>query len=204
MYNIGAIRERFLDGEYAISDHAIVEARKDGIEPDTVEKLEWVAINGKVIEEYPERYRILVYAEINEDKLPIHIIIDYSFDEEPVIVTSYVPDSRYWLNFQKRKNKEVKMIIPKKRKCPECGGNMLPKLINLLYKKEDCKMEVDVIGIPANVCGKCFYRIIPGKVAKYIDSLVDPVFESQANQKEILLPPPHIDIQFPAIDIRTA
>jgi len=34
------IRERFRSGEYAVSDHAIIEARKDGIEPHTVIKLE--------------------------------------------------------------------------------------------------------------------------------------------------------------------
>lgn len=61
-------------------------------------------------------------------------------------------------------------------------------------------MEVEVIGIPANVCTKCFYRIIPGKVAKYIDSLVDPIFESQAKQEEMVLPAPHVDIQFPALE----
>ena len=44
------LRQRFIDGEYAVSDHAIIEARKDGIEPLTVEKLEWVAINGEIIE----------------------------------------------------------------------------------------------------------------------------------------------------------
>ncbi len=60
-------------------------------------------------------------------------------------------------------------------------------------------MQVEVIGIPANVCEKCFYRIIPAKVAKYIDSLVDPIFQSQAGQKEPVLPAPHIDIQFPAL-----
>ena len=45
---IEAIRERFRNGEYAISDHALIEARKDGIEPRTVEKLEaegtWKAV----------------------------------------------------------------------------------------------------------------------------------------------------------------
>ncbi|MCP5048259.1 MAG: hypothetical protein GY940_13890 [bacterium] len=46
----------------------------------------------------------------------------------------------------------------------------------------------------------CFYRIIPGKVAKYIDSLVDPIFESQGKQKELILPTPHVDIRFPALD----
>jgi hypothetical protein len=92
------------------------------------------------------------------------------------------------------------MIVIKKRNCPECRGEMLPKLINLLYKREHCEMQVEVIGIPANVCTKCFYRIIPGKVAKYIDSLIDPIFESQVKQREVILPAPHIDIQFPSIE----
>jgi hypothetical protein len=97
------IRKRFHSGEYAVSDHAIIEARKDGIEPRTITKLEWVAIHGKVIEEYSERERILLYAELPEDRLPVHIVVEYSFREEPVIVTSYVPDSRHWIEYQIRK-----------------------------------------------------------------------------------------------------
>ena len=97
------IREKFREGEYAVSDHAIIEARKDGIEPNTVKKMEWVAINGKVVEEYPDRYRILIYAELEQDQLPVHVIVDYSSKEEPVIVTSYVPDDRFWIKSQIRK-----------------------------------------------------------------------------------------------------
>lgn len=97
------IRKRFRSGEYAVSDHAIIEARKDGIEPCTITKLEWVAIHGKVIEEYPEREKMLLYAELPEDRLPVHIVVEYSFREEPVIVTSYVPDSRRWVKYQIRK-----------------------------------------------------------------------------------------------------
>ena len=103
LVDIEYIRKRFIDGEYAISDHAIIEARKDGIVPRTVEKLEWVAISGEVIEEYIDRKRVLIYAELKEDKLPVHIIVDYSFWEEPVIVISYVPDSRYWIKCKIRK-----------------------------------------------------------------------------------------------------
>ncbi len=73
----------------------------------------------------------------------------------------------------------------------------MPKLINLLYKRNKCDIQIDVIGIPANVCKKCYYRIIPGKIAKYIDSLVDPIFESETKQKERVMPSPHIGIQFP-------
>jgi hypothetical protein len=108
LIDIEYIRKRFIDGEYAISDHAIIEARKDGIDPGTVVKLEWVAVNGKVIEEYVDRKRVLMYAELKEEKLPVHIVVDYSFGEEPVIVTSYVPDSRYWIKYKVRKNKRTK------------------------------------------------------------------------------------------------
>jgi hypothetical protein len=100
------MRKRFIDGEYAISDHAIIEARKDGIDPRTVEKLEWVAINGEVVEEYVDRKRVLVYAELKEENLPVHIIVDYTLLEEPVIVTAYVPDNRYWLNYKTRKTRK--------------------------------------------------------------------------------------------------
>jgi len=103
MVDIEYIQNRFLDGEYAISDHAIIEARKDGIDPGTVEKLEWAAINGEIIEEYTDRKRILIYASLYEEDMPVHIIVDYSFWEEPVIVTSYVPDSRYWIKYKIRK-----------------------------------------------------------------------------------------------------
>ena len=91
------------------------------------------------------------------------------------------------------------MTLIKKRKCPECGGGMEAKLINLHYKRQDIEMEVEVIGIPANVCTRCFYRIIPGKVAKYIDALVDPIFESENRLIEKVLPSPYIGIQFPFI-----
>ena len=104
MKNIEYIRKKFSKDEFAISDHAIIEARKDGIEPDTICKLKGVARNGKVIEEYPDRERILMYEELEEDGLPIHIVVDYSWLEEPVIVTAYIPDSRYWIKFQIRKS----------------------------------------------------------------------------------------------------
>jgi len=63
-----------------------------------------------------------------------------------------------------------------------------------------CLTRVGVIGIPANVCTRCYYRIIPGKIAKYLDALVDPIFESEMRQQEKILPTPHIDIQFPPME----
>ncbi len=92
------------------------------------------------------------------------------------------------------------MTLIKKRKCSECGEGMEVKLINLNYKRESADLEVEVIGIPANVWTKCFYRIIHGKVAKYIDSLIDPLFESEIRCKEKLLPSPHVGIRFLFLD----
>ncbi|OQY53447.1 MAG: hypothetical protein B6245_22880 [Desulfobacteraceae bacterium 4572_88] len=164
-----------------------------------VEKLEKVAIHGKIIEEYPERERVLIYSEIEEDGLPVHIVVDYSEPEEPVIVTSYVPDSKYWIKYQIRKKQCEIMTVLRKRKCPECGAEMHLRLINPLYQRDECETQIDVIGIPANVCTKCFYRIIPGKIAKYIDSIIDPIVESESAQQEKILPSPHIGIQFPQL-----
>jgi hypothetical protein len=101
------------------------------------------------------------------------------------------------LNIELGKNQEGDiMILLKKRKCPECKEDMEPKLINLHYKKENSELQIEVIGIPANVCLKCFYRIIPGKVANYIDSLVDPIFESEIKYKEKILPPRTLAFNF--------
>ena len=86
------------------------------------------------------------------------------------------------------------------RQCPECRGNMVPQLINLLYTKKPSDLQIEVIGIPANVCTRCYYRIIPGKIAKYLDALVDPLFESDMRQHERILPTPHIDVQFPPLN----
>jgi hypothetical protein len=38
------------------------------------------------------------------------------------------------------------------------------------------------------------------RLDKYIDSLVDPLFESEISCKEKLLPSPHVGIQFPFLD----
>ncbi len=92
------------------------------------------------------------------------------------------------------------MSLVRKRNCPECRADMRPQLINLVYTKEHSDLRVEVIGIPANVCTRCYYRLIPGKVAKYLDTLVDPIFESDLRQQEKILPTPHIDIQFPPVE----
>jgi YgiT-type zinc finger domain-containing protein len=85
----------------------------------------------------------------------------------------------------------------KSRPCPECGTMMEPRSINLHYERKGSDLHVEVIGIPANVCPRCFSRLIPADVAKQIDGLVDPLYERVDQQDREILPVPHIDIQFP-------
>lgn len=92
------------------------------------------------------------------------------------------------------------MSLLRQRPCPECQGEMHPQLINMVYTNAHSELHIEVIGIPANVCVRCHSRIVPGKIAKYIDTLIDPLFTSDQQQQERILPTPHIDIHFPPIE----
>ncbi len=86
----------------------------------------------------------------------------------------------------------------KSRLCTECHAEMGYRLISMLYEEKGTAISVEVVGIPANVCSKCNVRLISGAIAKYIDTLVDTLFDSSKQQKEKLLPLPipHITIWF--------
>jgi len=101
--DIEQIRVLIRQGNLTISPHALTEARKDGISPKTTQLLEEVALYGRIIEDYPERHRCLIYHEVLIEKvnIPVHIVLEYEFAEEPAIVTAYVPDNR-WIASQKR------------------------------------------------------------------------------------------------------
>lgn len=84
-----------------------------------------------------------------------------------------------------------------KRLCPECYGEMEPRLISLFYEEKPVPFSIEVVGIPASACSKCNFRLIPAKVAAYLDTLIDPLFESSNQpQKEKLSLIPHITIWF--------
>lgn len=74
---------------------------------------------------------------------------------------------------------------------------MEARIVNLHCERKGSELHVEVIGIPANVCPRCFYRLIPADVAKQIDALVDPLYETVRRQDRDVLPVPHIGIQFP-------
>lgn len=98
---IDEIRAKIRAGRFSITDHALTESFKDGL---TVADILYALDHGKIIEEYPHRKRCLIYGK-SSSKIPIHIVIDYSWEEELDIVTVYIPDPRQWINYQKRKVK---------------------------------------------------------------------------------------------------
>ena len=96
-------------------------------------------------------------------------------------------------NTKSGKNKRVKSWFwSRKESVLSAVRKWKQKYINLNYKREGVDLEVEVIGIPANVCTKCFYRIIHGKVAKYINSLVGllPLWIRNKLQRKALNVPP--------------
>ncbi|MEW6094993.1 MAG: DUF4258 domain-containing protein [bacterium] len=106
--DIEIIRKKVILDEYSITTHALTEARKDGIAPEDVES---AILNGKIIEDYPHRYRCLIYG-VSSNATPIHVVCeyyDYFQDEKDdiVVITTYFPDDRDWIKGQIRKKKKV-------------------------------------------------------------------------------------------------
>jgi hypothetical protein len=100
--NIDLIREYVEGDRYEFYRHALTEARKDGAEPEDVV---YVLLTGKVIEEYPKRERILVYGRM-KNKVPLHVVCDFSDEDVMYIPTVYIPSKRDWTKYQVRKRRE--------------------------------------------------------------------------------------------------
>ena len=97
--DLDEMRGLVLEGRYFFYTHALTEAKKDGIEPeDAVHAI----LTGEVIEEYPDRQRVLVFAMLPH-KIPLHVVCDYSQVSVLLITTVYVPDDRLWIGFRIRR-----------------------------------------------------------------------------------------------------
>jgi hypothetical protein len=97
--DLDGIRRLVLEGKYFFYAHALTEAKKDGVAPeDAVHAI----LTGEVIEEYPDRQRVLVSAMLPH-KTPLHVVCDYSQVNVLLIVTVYIPDNRLWIGFRVRR-----------------------------------------------------------------------------------------------------
>jgi hypothetical protein len=104
MVDIETIRHLVSEKGYCITGHASVEAVKDGISPSDIR---YVILNGKIIEEYPERdypgiQTCLIYAKLSSI-VPVHVVVDVVVEQSVVVVTAYVPDPKRWIASQRRK-----------------------------------------------------------------------------------------------------
>lgn len=103
---IETIRKKVLLDEYSFVSHGLIEARKEGIAPEDIES---AILNGKIIEDYPERYRCLIYGAPLHG-FSIHTLCEY-YDylqdekEDILVITTYFPDDRYWIKGQIRKKR---------------------------------------------------------------------------------------------------
>ena len=92
--DLDGIRRLVLEGRYFFYTHALTEAKKDGVAP---EDAAYTILTGEVIEEYPDRQRVLVFAML-PDEMPLHVVCDYSQVNVLLIVTVYIPDDREWIS----------------------------------------------------------------------------------------------------------
>jgi len=97
--NLDEIRRLVLDGKYFFYTHALTEAKKDGVTP---EDAVYAILNGEVIEEYPDRQRVLVFAMLSH-RIPLHVVCDYSQGNVLLVPTVYIPDDRLWISFRVRR-----------------------------------------------------------------------------------------------------
>ncbi|MEK6791225.1 MAG: DUF4258 domain-containing protein [Deltaproteobacteria bacterium] len=88
--DIEQLRAKVTTGNFNITDHAMTEAFKDGI---SINDILYCIERGKVIEKYPERKRYLIFSMLNFD-IPLHVVVDYFWEEEVDIITAYIPDGK--------------------------------------------------------------------------------------------------------------
>ncbi|MDH4079077.1 MAG: DUF4258 domain-containing protein [Nitrospira sp.] len=98
---IDAIRAAIQKGRFFVTDHALTEGFKDGI--NVADMLD-VIRTGAIIERYPERHRCLIYG-CNADAIPIHVVVDFRAKKFVDIVTTYIPQRDQWIRSQVRKKR---------------------------------------------------------------------------------------------------
>jgi len=102
--DIEYIRSKVLSGHYAVDDHALIEALKEGI---LVDDMVYAILHGHIIEDYPERSRCLIFANLPSG-LPLHVVVEYAWLEEVNIITTYIPEKQRWIKSQIRRKRRKK------------------------------------------------------------------------------------------------
>ncbi|MEJ2211630.1 MAG: DUF4258 domain-containing protein [Anaerolineae bacterium] len=106
IFDLEAIRSQVQDGNYAVRPHAMQHAVKEGF---SVRDMVYAVLHGLLVEEYPERQRGLVYADISIEDLivPLHVICEHHRRYEPVdFVTAYLAGGEEWETPTRRRRRK--------------------------------------------------------------------------------------------------
>ncbi len=79
--------------ELRVSIHALREAYKEGLRGRDIL---YAIFKGRVIEQYPDRNRVLIRGPIPQTNVPLHVVCDYHDHHELVAVTVYIPNPPHW------------------------------------------------------------------------------------------------------------
>jgi hypothetical protein len=106
--DIKDIQERVRRGDYLVKNHAMMHVLKEGFTiPDIVEAV----LNGNIIEEYPDDWRVLICGQAfltDQVRIYLHIVCEYTDPIYVEFITAYIPDELLWQNppFVRRKPKK--------------------------------------------------------------------------------------------------
>lgn len=103
--DLGAIHRQVAEGNFSVRPHAMQHAVKEGF---SVEQMVQTVMSGQVIEEYPDRFRCLIYANVNVEgvTLPLHVVCEYVSGDQPVdFVTAYIPSEEEWITPRRRRRR---------------------------------------------------------------------------------------------------
>jgi hypothetical protein len=104
-FDLETIRSQVQDGNYAVRSHAMQHAVKEGF---SVRDMTHVVLHGSLVEEYPQRQRGLVYADISVEEvtMPLHVVCEYRGPDDAVdFVTAYIPAGEEWETPTRRRRK---------------------------------------------------------------------------------------------------
>lgn len=90
----GKIKDKVKEGQYLMSQHAVIESAKDMVDDEDIEA---AISNGMVLEDYPDDRRghsCLICGKMRNGR-PLHIVAGMA-KENAVIITTYLPSSDRW------------------------------------------------------------------------------------------------------------
>jgi hypothetical protein len=78
-----------------LSEHALREVHKESLRAKDVFH---AVFNGTIVEDYPERQRLLIVGPCRRPEVQLHVVCEYTEGDEIVAVTVYIPDRPKWIN----------------------------------------------------------------------------------------------------------